>query len=310
LEKQKEAVKRALLTGSAGFTGSYVLRALLQAGWQVDILIRPTSELGMIKDITSKVGVHIYNGTLDDAMHIVSTTSPDLVIHLASMVVGEHKPEEVTALIESNILLGTQLLESMAKVGIKYFVNTGTYWEHFQGGEYSPVGLYAASKFAFQNILQYYVELKGINSVTLKLYDAYGMNDPRAKLMNLLVRAAETDELILMTEGNQKIDLIHVLDVAEAYISAARRLLNGLVRGHEIYGVGTGNHLTVREVVAMVESICGKKLNIEWGKRPYREREVMVPCRLESLPGWRPRIELEKGIAMLFQAREIDNGRV
>lgn len=304
MEKYKESPRKVLLTGATGFTGSYVLRALIQAGWSVDILVRPTSTLGMIEGVKSKVGIHIYNGTLDDAMHIVSTTSPDVVIHVASMVVSEHKPNDVTALIESNILLGTQLLESMAKVGVKYFLNTGTYWEHFHSREYSPVGLYAASKFAFQNILQYYVELKGIDSITLKLYDAYGANDSRAKLMNLLFRAAETGELVLMTEGAQKIDLIHVLDVAEAYISAASRLLNGLVHGHEIYGVGSGNHLTVREVVKVFERVCGKKLNIEWGARPYRAREVMEPCRLDPLPGWRPRIELERGIALLFSGQK------
>ena len=107
MEKQKRALKKVLLTGATGFTGSYVLRALLQAGWMVDILVRPSSAFGMIEDVMSRVGVYIYNGTLDDAMHIVSATSPDIVIHVASMVVGEHKPGDVTALIESNILLGT-----------------------------------------------------------------------------------------------------------------------------------------------------------------------------------------------------------
>jgi CDP-3, 6-dideoxy-D-glycero-L-glycero-4-hexulose-4-reductase len=188
----------------------------------------------------------------------------------------------------------------MAQAGVKCFVNTGTYWEHFQSRDYSPVELYAASKFAFQNILQYYVELKGIHAVTLKLFDAYGPNDPRAKLMNLLLRTSKTGELVQMTKGEQKIDLIHVRDVAAAYVAAADRLRNGLAQGHEVYGVGSGNRLSVKDVVNVFERVSGKKINIEWGKRPYREREVMDPCRLEVLPGWVPHIALEEGISSIL----------
>lgn len=300
MKKIETYSKRVLLTGATGFTGSYVLRELLEAGWQVDILVRLSSSMSMIEDVKSKVGIHVYTGTTEEMMRIVSTTSPDVVIHVASMVVGEHKPNDVTGIIESNILFGTQLLESMAQAGVKCFVNTGTYWEHFQSRDYSPVELYAASKFAFQNILQYYVELKSIHAITLKLFDAYGSNDPRAKLMNLLLRASKTGELVQMTKGEQKIDLIHVRDVAAAYVVAADRLCNGLVQGHEIYGVGSGNRLSVKDVVKVFERVSGRKINIEWGKRPYREREVMDPCRLEVLPGWVPHIALEEGISSIL----------
>ncbi len=300
MSKVEKVSKRVLLTGATGFTGSYVLRALLEAGWRVDIIVRPSSSMKMIEDVKSEVGIHVYNGTIDEIMRIVSTTSPDVVIHLASMVIGEHKPSDVTHVIESNILFGVQLLESMAQAGVKYFVNTGTYWEHFQGRNYSPVGLYAASKYAFQNLLQYYIELKGITAITLKLFDAYGPHDPRAKLINLLLRASKTGEQVLMTKGEQKIDLIHVRDVAAAYVSAAERLSNGLAQEHEIYGVGSGNRLSIKDVVEMFERVSGKKINIEWGRRPYREREVMDPCRFEVLPSWVPLIELEEGISSVI----------
>lgn len=300
MKKVDKYSKKVLLTGATGFTGSHVLRGLLEAGWQVDILVRPSSSMNLIRDVVSKVGVHVYNGETEETMRIVSSVSPHVVIHVASMVVGEHKPSDVTGIIQSNILFGTQLLEAMARAGVTNFLNTGTYWEHFQSRDYSPVELYAASKFAFQNILQYYVELQGINAITLKLFDAYGPNDPRSKLMNLLLRASDTKESIQMTKGEQKIDLIHVKDVAAAYVIAAERLCNDLVEGHEIFGVGSGHRLSVKQVVELFENISGEKLNIEWGMRPYREREVMEPCRLETLPGWDPRISLEEGLSSLL----------
>lgn len=300
MKKNENFTIKVLLTGATGFTGSFVLRGLLAAGFHVDIIIRALSPMNMIEDIRSRIGINTCSGTTDDVMQIVSRTSPDIVIHLASMVVSEHKSDDIENLIKSNILLGTQLLEAMIENGVKYFINTGTYWEHFHDDDYSPVGLYAASKYAFQNILQYYVEAKGVNAITLKLFDAYGPNDPRAKLINLLLRASKTGEHLSMTKGEQKIDLIHVQDITAAYIAAAERLLKGLNHGHVIYGVGTGNHMSVRDVVKIFERTSGKKLNIEWGKRPYREREVMEPCRLEPIPGWISCIGLEQGVASLF----------
>lgn len=302
MRKVKAHSNKVLLTGATGFTGSYVLRRLLEAGWSVDILVRPTSSMDLIQDVTPKIGIHLYTGSTEETMRIVSSVAPDVVVHLASMVVGEHKPADVTGIIESNILLGTQLLEAMARAGIKNFVNTGTYWEHFEGRDYSPVELYAASKFAFQNILQYYVELQGVNAITLKLFDAYGPLDPRSKLMNLLLRVSKTKERIQMTAGDQKIDLIHVSDVASAYVVAAERLCSNLVKGHEIYGVSSGSRLSVKEVVEKFEKVSGEKLEIEWGKRPYRKREVMDPCQLERLPGWTPQITLVEGIASLLMS--------
>lgn len=300
MEEIKAPPPKVLLTGATGFTGSYVLKKLLAAGWRVDILVRPTSQIDLIRGELSNEKVHVYNGNIEETMRIVSSVRPDVVVHIASMVIGKHEPSDVTPIIESNILFGTHLLEAMSQAGVKNFINTGTYWEHFEGRAYSPVELYAASKFAFQNILQYYVELKGVNAITLKLFDAYGPNDPRTKLMSLLLCARNTKECIRMTKGEQKIDLVHVSDVADAYKLAAARLFSGKVSGHEIFGVGSGRRLTIKDVVKVFEEISGDKLEIEWGSRPYREREVMDPCLLDVLPGWAPRITLEEGISSLL----------
>lgn len=300
MKKKENTGTKVLLTGATGFTGSFVVRGLLAAGFQVDVIVRDMSSMNMIEDIRSGIGINTCSGTGDDIIKIVAKTSPDIIIHLASMVLSEHKPEDINNIIASNVLMGTHLLEAMTKNGVKYFLNTGTYWEHFDNGTYSPVGLYAATKYAFQNILQYYVEAKGVNAITLKLYDAYGPNDPRPKLLNLLLRTSITGEQLSMTKGEQKIDLIHVHDISNAYVTAVERLLKGIDCGHAVYGVGTGRHLSVRDVVKIFEKASGKELKIEWGKRPYREREVMEPCRLNQMPGWRSHIGLEQGITSLF----------
>ena len=61
---------------------------------------------------------------------------------------------DIKEMINSNIMFGTQILEAMVLHSVPYFVNTGTYWQHFDGKSYNPNSLYAATKQSFQDILK------------------------------------------------------------------------------------------------------------------------------------------------------------
>jgi len=291
---------RALVTGVSGFVGSNLVNGLIQEGWDVSVIVRPTSSMKLLLGTSNKIDVYETTGAPECILDIVGRAKPDVVFHLASLVVNEHRSDEAVPLIESNITFGTQLLEAMAFHGVERFVNTGTYWEHYENREYSPVNLYAATKHAFQNILQYYVEAKGINAVTLKLFDLYGSNDPRPKILNLLMKAIKTGKTLSMSPGDQKIDLVHIDDVVAAYLAVAKRLNEGDVLGHEVYGVRTGKKVSLKELVEILESLTGKNLCIEWGGRPYRQREVMVPTdRLATPPNWNVSVGIDEGLSRI-----------
>ena len=84
-------------------------------------------------------------------------------------------------------MFGAHILEAMALTSVSYFINTGTYWQHYGGSStYSPSCFYAATKQSFQDILKYYTDSKLIKSITLKLFDTYGPNDSRAKIFTIL----------------------------------------------------------------------------------------------------------------------------
>ena len=176
----------------------------------------------------------------------------------------------------------------MTLEGANYLVNTGTSWQHFENQSYSPVNLYAATKQAFEVLLEYYVEARELRVITLKLFDTYGPNDPRPKLLNLLKGLVNHDQRLAMTAGEQKIDMVHVEDVVRAFTIASDRLMQGKVLGMESYAVSSGRHLHLRELVNMVETKLVYKLPIDWGAKPYRKREVMTPWRGKQLPGWFP----------------------
>jgi nucleoside-diphosphate-sugar epimerase len=285
----------ALITGATGFVGSHLARRLVLEGWRVHIVSRVDSLLPKAEGF-AYVTNHVYDGSTESMVNCVFQAKPDVVFHLASLFLSQHETKDVNSLIESNLLFGNQLLEAMKVNQVTNLVNTGTSWQHYNNDDYNPVCLYAATKQAFEAILEYYVQACGIKVITLKLFDTYGPDDPRPKLFRLLSAAATSGETLNMSGGEQLIDLVHIDDVTEAYLIALQRLLEGKVSRHEIYAVSSGNPIPLKELVQMYAAATEQVVTVNWGARPYRFREVMSTWSTGvKLAGWTPKITLSNG---------------
>ena len=302
MNKNKET-KIALITGGAGFVGSHLVKCLVADQWQVHVLERPDANLSMLDDISQKIKVHYHDGSTKNMFLLLKSIRPDIVFHLASLFLAEHKTEDVEPLIKSNILFGSQLVEAMVDIECYRLINTGTSWQHFSNEDYNPVCLYAATKQAFEDILRFYQEASPLRVITLKLYDTYGCYDPRKKLFSLLKMATKTNNPVLMSPGEQLLDLVYIDDVVASFIVAAERLFSDVPQHkQEIYAISSGTPIKLKELVKRYEEIFGSGLPIVWGQRPYRKREVMQPWnRGKSLPGWSPRMNLETGLRLVIE---------
>lgn len=294
--------RRALVTGATGYVGSKLCQRLLGDGWTVDALVRDAGR-PLPTTLTSTVTPHVYDGSTESVLTAITKSKPDVVFHLASLCIAEHRSEQVTLLIASNVLYGTQLVEACVRKGIKYFINTGTSWQHYRSNAYDPVCLYAATKQAFEDILDFYTDAFPFCATTLKLFDTYGPDDPRAKILNMIGSALRSGEHLEMTPGEQKVDFVHIDDVTEAFCAAARRLmLNKSGFKQERYSVSTGETISIRNLVTLIEEMSNEKLNVTFGARPYRHREVMGPLSSQNwIPGWTPQINLKAGLAVFLQ---------
>lgn len=295
----------ALITGATGFVGAHLVQRLLAEGWGVHVIIRPGSSCALLQPVMDRITLHIHAGDADGLIKIVAASRPHTVFHLASLFLAQHTSSDVAPLIQSNVLFPTQLLEAMAVNGVSRLINTGTSWQHYENEEYNPVCLYAATKQAFEAMLEYYLRVANFSAITLKLFDTYGPNDPRKKLFALLKQTAITREPLLMSPGEQLIDLVYIDDVIEAYLGAAERLANAQPGSKESFAVTSGSPLKLRTLVEIYQEEIGIKLPIEWGRRSYRQREVMVPWPNGiTLPGWAPRVSLREGVRLLRAASQ------
>jgi len=289
----------ALVTGATGFVGSHLARRLVREDWQVHIVSRAESRLPDAAEF-AHVTNHLHDGSTEGMVRCVAQAKPDVVFHLASLVLSQHETRDIDALIQSNVLFGNQLLEAMKVNEVNALINTGTFWQHYNNENYNPVCLYAATKQAFEAILEYYVQACGVKAITLELFDTYGPDDPRPKLFNLLNKAAITGKPLDMSAGEQLIDLVHIDDVVEAYLIAANRLFEENVSQHETYAVSSGQPLPLRKLVELYAAVTEQVVPVNWGTRPYRDREVMVPWnRGRVIAGWSPKISLAEGFRLI-----------
>ena len=250
---------RALVTGATGFIGGHLCRLLEQTGWDVHAIVRRESSEGKVSGLAPKTIIHRFSGNTEELCRIVGDHPPDIAFHLASRFIVDHKPSQVSELVKSNVEFGAQLIEALSQSGIRCLVNAGTSWQHYGNAEYDPVNLYAATKQAFEQLLPYYASVHSLRVVTLKLFDTYGPGDTRGKIMQLLVRVAKGTEALEMSEGKQLIDLVHVTDVAKAFLVSAERVLSGKVAGHESYAVGSGAPVTLRRLVEIFSECRGRE---------------------------------------------------
>jgi nucleoside-diphosphate-sugar epimerase len=286
-----------LVTGATGFVGSQLTRRLVEQRQTVHVVVRPGSELSALADVQDRITVHVHDGSMAGMRDLLADAAPACVFHLASLFISEHTTEDVEPLIESNVRFGAQLLEAMALAGCTRIVNTGTAWQHYLNEPYDPVDLYAATKQAFEDILEFFVRARGFSAVTLKLFDTYGPRDRRRKLLRVLSEVAQSGGTIEMSEGDQMIDLVHVDDVVDAFLIARERVMAAEPATHERFGIGSGAPMTLRELVKRFEQARGVTIDARWSIRPYREREIMTPWNAyERLPGWTPKIAFEEGV--------------
>jgi nucleoside-diphosphate-sugar epimerase len=278
--------RRALVTGITGFIGGKLAERLIADGWHVEALVRSGSDLSGLPFAGMVTFHRVAEG--QDLTPIVTQARPDVVFHLASLYLAEHRPEQIGALVESNILFPTLLAEAMVASGVNRIINTGTAWQHFGGDSYLPVNLYAATKQAAEDLLLYYADAKGLSLVTLRLFDTYGEGDKRRKLIQILVDAARSGDPIAMSPGEQVVDMTHVDDVVSAFVLTAERLMTEPGQLREVRHV-SGERQRVRDLAALVERVLGRTISADFGGRPYRAREVMMPPApndSEKVPDW------------------------
>ena len=287
---------KILVTGATGFIGQNLVKILLENKFEVHCIVRNNSD---ISNMNNLVNVFKYDEDINNLMEYFQKENFDGVIHLASLFLVSHSKNDISSLITSNIKFGTELLEACKVSDVNWFINTGTFWQNYQNEDYNPVNLYAATKEAFESVAKYYTQTSNLIFTTIKLNDTFGANDTRNKVFNLWNKIAKSGETLEMSAGEQIIDISYIDDVVLAYEVLITHLNSNQKEDfkNKEFVVTNNEKMSLKELSRVFEEATNTRLNIKWGERPYREREVMIPYdKGQTVPNWNQKYTLKQSI--------------
>jgi UDP-glucose 4-epimerase len=312
------SLKHILVTGGAGYIGSHTTRVLLDRGY--DVTVVDDLSRGYRHNVAPGRLRVMNTADIDGLVRLMAERPVDAVIHFAAYAaVGEStvKPEIYFA---NNTGGSLSLFTAMLRTGVRLLVFSSTAAVYGMPASspitedfpYAPINPYGESKVMVEKILRWFDSIHGLRSISLRYFNASGAephgtlgeeHEPETHLIPLLLRAVKTGAPITIfgddyptPDGTCIRDYIHVLDLAEAHIVALESLLAGAPSDH--FNVGTGAGHSIREVIATVEEVTGKKVPYVIGPRREGDPPALVADsgKLQRTLGWKPRHADLRGI--------------
>ncbi len=302
-------IKTVLLTGATGFIGSHLLARLLEEGYQVVALKRSFSDTWRIENLLDRA--KFYDVDKSGLELPFKENKIEGVAHLAGTYVKKHQTvADVEGLIDNNVRFPSQICQLCVKHGVKYFVNTGTFFEYDisdrpirEDDRKKPYNLYAASKMAFGEVLKFHAQEHDFKVVDFKLSSTFGEKD-NEKLMVFLIKSLLSGAEVEMSGGEQRWNFTYVKDTVQAYLRALENF--DKIEEYESFDVGYSEAYSIREVVKKLEKIAGgKKLKVAWGAKPYIKNEIFYAncdnSKIKRVLGWKPVFGIDSGLAATYR---------
>lgn len=302
---------RVLVTGGAGYVGSITVERLIAEGHHVTVLD------SFLKGRRAAVPqeARLVDGDIADRSVIERTLRDDgieAVLHCAGRSLVGESAMDPAGYFATNVVGGLGLLDAMRATGVERIVFSssaavygaahGSLIE--EGQPLRPVNAYGETKRAFEGALDWYTRAYDMAAISLRYFNAAGASEERGEdhrpethlIPNMLKAAMGGEQLKIFgtdyetPDGTCIRDYIHVLDLADAHISALE--MTAEVSGtHIACNLGSGSGFSVLEVLSAAQSVIGREVPHVFGPRREGDPAVLVASnkKAQELFGWQPR---------------------
>ena len=308
---------RALVTGGRGFAGSWLVKALLDAGAEVTSLDRSAETPTGLDLLDIAADVEDVTGDLRDGdlvRRLLQERSIDSAFHLAAQaIVGDANASPVPT-FQTNIEGTWVILEACREVGVERVVVASSdkaYGPHerlpyTEESALQPVFPYDVSKAATDLIARSYWHTQGLPVAVTRFANLYGGADRNfSRLIPETVTAVlDGRRPVIRSDGSPERDFLYVEDAAAAYLAVADALASGGIAG-EAFNAGWGQPHPVREVVELICEIGPGEVEPDYRGtgNPSGEidRQYLDSAKIRERIGWQARVELREGLSRTLE---------
>ncbi len=294
-----------LLLGGAGFIGTHLAHALLEAGHLVRIFDRVSSAaqpVGPGHPRLQRMAGDLFN--VDDLE--ASLDDMEFVFHLVSTTLPKSSNDNPEYDVETNLVISVRLLEAARRRGIRKIVflsSGGTVYgvpdrvPIDESHPCNPISSYGIVKLAIEKYLHLYRVLHGLDSCTVRLSNPFGeyqrIQSAQGAVGVFLHRAIHRQSIEIWGDGSVTRDYLYVGDVADALL----KVLD--YRGpHKIFNIGSGVGMNLNQIIGQIETVLGHGVT-----RVYKPaRRFDLPINILDIElakrelGWSPRTSFGDGL--------------
>lgn len=302
-------MRRALITGGAGFIGSTLADRLLANG--VEVVVYDNLSTGSRENLARQAGepgtTVVEGDVLDQDRLERALAGCDTVFHLAANADVRHGLAYPTRDLEQNTIATSRVLEAMRAAGVRRiaFSSTGSVYGEpsvFPTPEDCPfpnqTSLYAASKVAAEGLIQAYGHGYGFTGAIFRFVSILGERYTHGHVLDFY-RALREDpsRLMVLGDGRQEKSYLYVQDCIDGMLAGLAAVPEGEVG---VFNLGTDETLRVDDSVAIITAQLGLHPAIEhtggtrgWpGDSPF----ILLDCSRIRSHGWRPRYSIRDSI--------------
>jgi UDP-glucose 4-epimerase len=305
---------KALVTGAAGFVGSHLSAALLDAGASVtgidcftDYYPRPLKEanLGTVKD---RPGFTFVEAALQETDLKPLLAGVTHVFHLAAQAgVRKSWGRDFDVYTKNNVEATQRLLEALVGMPIQKYVyasSSSVYGDDVplpmrEDAYLQPLSPYGVSKLAAEHLGHLYWANHGVPAVSLRYFTVYGPRQrPDMGFQRFLTAVRDGKPIAVYGDGEQTRDFTFVADIVAANMAAAERGRPG-----SVYNIGGGSRVTLNHVLELIGRVTGKKVAIQ--REPDQKGDMRHTYADTSAArrdlGFSPTVTLENGLSQQYQ---------
>jgi len=316
--------KKILVTGGAGYIGSFICKNLEEKGYEPIIVDDLSSGH---EDAVKGVELHRFNMVTEKERlsEIFTKHKFEGVIHMAAFIQMGESFKNPQKYFKNNLSCAINLFDVMLEHEVSNIVfssSAGVYGNPkslpvTEDMERNPLNPYGETKYMVERMLEWMNESHGMDFIALRYFNAAGAamdgslgeNHPDEShlIPAAMEKALEGEEFTVFGEeydtpdGTNVRDYIHVLDLADLHILALERLVEG--GESDYYNAGVGEGYSNKQVMEMIKEVTGLDFKVKYGKRRKGDADALYASidKIKKAFDWEPKYGLKEIVESAYK---------